>query len=155
MNLRELLRPELAKANETVKDWEEAIRSAGKLLVADGAVEPRFVDAMIRVAKEFGPYIVVAPGIALPHARPEDGVIRASMAVVQLATPVNFGNKDNDPVFLLVALAAIDNQHHIEGLAELAAVLGNPENVEALKRCKTEQQLLDVFYNAGKTNSHE
>ncbi|NMC79112.1 MAG: PTS sugar transporter subunit IIA [Chloroflexi bacterium] len=155
MNLRELLRPELAKANETVKDWEEAIRSAGKLLVADGAVEPRFVDAMIHVAKEFGPYIVVAPGIALPHARPEDGVIRASMAVVQLATPVNFGNKDNDPVFLLVALAAIDNQQHIEGLAELAAVLGNPENVEALKRCKTEHQLLDVFYNAGKTNSNE
>lgn len=155
MNLRELLRPELVKVNESVQDWEGAIRAAGKLMVADGAVEPRFVDAMIRVAKEFGPYIVVAPGIALPHARPEDGVIRASIAVVQLATPINFGNKDNDPVFLVIALAAVDNQQHIQGLAELASVLGNSENVQALKNCKTEKELLDVFYNSGETNISE
>lgn len=155
MNLRELLRPELVKVNESVQDWEGAIRAAGKLMVADGAVEPRFVDAMIRVAKEFGPYIVVAPGIALPHARPEDGVIRASIAVVQLAAPINFGNKDNDPVFLVVALAAVDNQQHIQGLAELAGVLGNSENVQALKNCTTEKELLDVFYNSGETNISE
>lgn len=155
MNLRELLRPELVKVNESVQDWEEAIRAAGKLMVADGAVEPRFVDAMIRVAKEFGPYIVVAPGIALPHARPEDGVIRASIAVVQLAAPINFGNKDNDPVFLVIALAAVDNQQHIQGLAELAGVLGNSENVQALKNCKAEEELLDVFYNSGETNINE
>ena len=87
-------------------------------------MKPRFMDAMIRVATEFGPYIVIAPGIALPHARPEDGVIDSTVAVVRLATPVNFGNEDNDPVWLVVALAAKDKEGHIQGLSDLATVLG-------------------------------
>jgi mannitol/fructose-specific phosphotransferase system IIA component (Ntr-type) len=148
MNLKEMLRPTLVAVNVEVKDWQEAIKACGSLFIGDGATEERFSDAMIRVAKEFGPYIVVAPGIALPHARPEDGVIKASMAVVKLSTPVNFGNKDNDPVWLLVALAAIDHKQHIQGLAELANVLGNSENVDKLKKCNTPEELLDVFYSA-------
>jgi mannitol/fructose-specific phosphotransferase system IIA component (Ntr-type) len=148
MNLREMLRPSLVAVDVEVKDWQEAIKVCGGLFFADGATEERFSEAMIRVAKEFGPYIVVAPGIALPHARPEDGVIKASMAVVKLKTPVNFGNKDNDPVWLLVALAAENHTSHIEGLKGLAGVLGENENVEKLKLCTTPEELLDVFYSA-------
>jgi mannitol operon transcriptional antiterminator len=148
MNLKEMLRPSLAEVDVEVKDWQEAIKACGALLFANGAIEERFTDAMIRVAKEFGPYIVVAPGIALPHARPEDGVIKASMAVVKLKTPVDFGNKDNDPVWLLVALAAENHHSHIEGLKGLAGVLGESENVEKLRLCTTAEELLDVFYSA-------
>jgi mannitol/fructose-specific phosphotransferase system IIA component (Ntr-type) len=147
MNLRDLLRPGLAAVDVQAKDWQEAIRAVGQLMVNDNAVEPRFLDGMIRVAKEFGPYIVVAPGIALPHARPEDGVIKASIAVARLSTPVEFGNKENDPVDLLVALAAIDNKGHIEGLSDLAAVLGDAENVKQIRSCKTADELLNIFWS--------
>jgi len=147
MNLRDLVRPNLVAVDVEVKDWQEAIRAAGKLMFADGAVEERFADAMIRVAKEFGPYIVVAPGIALPHARPEDGVIKASIAVLRLKTSVNFGNVDNDPVYLVVALAAIDHKQHIQGLSELAAVLGDEENIKKIKECRTKEDLLKVFWS--------
>lgn len=148
MNLKELIRPSLVAVDVQAKDWQEAIRSCGDLLCKDGATEESFTEAMIRVAKEFGPYIVVAPGIALPHARPEDGVKRASMAVVKLREAVNFGNKDNDPVWLLVALAAVDHQQHIQGLAELASVLGNSENVKKIQTSRTARELLKVFYSA-------
>ena len=146
MNLRDLLRPGLAAVDEQVEDWQAAIRAAGKLMVAEGGVEPRFVDAMIRVATEFGPYIVIAPGIALPHARPEDGVINSTVAVVRLSTPVNFGNEDNDPVWLVVALAAKDKEGHIQGLSDLATVLGENENVEKIKQVRTVQEMLDIFW---------
>lgn len=145
MDLKQLIRPDLVAVNVEVKDWQGAIRAAGSLLIDAGAVEERFSDAMIRVANEFGPYIVVAPGIALPHARPEDGVIKASIAVLRLETPVNFGNKDNDPVYLVVALAAIDNKQHINGLSELANVLGDKEKIKNIKEAKTKEELLDVF----------
>ena len=145
MNLKQLIRPNLVEIDVEVKDWQDAIRAAARLLINDGAVEERFSDAMIRVAKEFGPYIVVAPGIALPHARPEDGVIEASIAVLRLKTPVDFGNKDNDPVYLVVALAAIDNQQHIKGLSELAEVLGDEENIKDIKQAQTKEKLLEIF----------
>jgi len=145
MNLKDLIRPELVAVDVEAANWEEAILAVGKLMVDSGAVEERFPHAMIRVAKEFGPYIVVAPGIALPHARPEDGVIKASIAVARLKNTVEFGNKDNDPVYLLVALAAVDHEQHIKGLSELAGVLGDEENIKKIKACTTKEELLDVF----------
>lgn len=148
IDVKKLIRKNLVDVDVTVEDWQGAIRAAGKLMVEDGAVEERFVDAMIRVAKEFGPYIVVAPGIALPHARPEDGVIQASIAIVRLSTPVEFGNEDNDPVYLVVALAAVDHEQHIDGLRQLALVLGDDEKIEAIKKATTREELLDIFWNA-------
>jgi len=58
---------------------------------------------------------------------------------------VEFGNKDNDPVYLLVALAAVDHEQHIKGLSELAGVLGDEENIKKIKACTTKEELLDVF----------
>ncbi len=148
MNLAELLRPSLVAVDVVAKDWQEAIIACGQLLLADNAIEERFTNAMIRVTREFGPYIVVAPGIALPHAYPEDGVIKPSMALVKLKAPVNFGNKDNDPVWLLVALAAVDTQQHLGGLADLANVLRDETNINELKKCTSCDELLEVFYSA-------
>jgi PTS system ascorbate-specific IIA component len=148
IDVKKLIRKNLVDVDVAVEDWQGAIRAAGKLMVEDGAVEARFVDAMIRVAKEFGPYIVVAPGIALPHARPEDGVIEASIAIVRLSTPVDFGNEDNDPVYLVVALAAVDHEQHIDGLRQLALVLGDDDKIVAIKEATTRDELLDIFWNA-------
>lgn len=147
IDVKELIRENLIEVDVSVDDWQGAIRAAGKLMVEDKAVEERFVDAMIRVAKEFGPYIVVAPGIALPHARPEDGVIKASIAIVRLKTPVEFGNEDNDPVYLVVALAAVDHDQHIDGLRQLALVLGDDDKIEAIKVATTKEELRDIFWS--------
>jgi mannitol/fructose-specific phosphotransferase system IIA component (Ntr-type) len=145
VNLRELLRPQLTDVNLKVNDWQDAIRAAGRLLVEDQAAEPRFIEAMIQVAKDLGPYIVVAPGIALPHARPEDGVLKASMAMITLEPPIDFGNERNDPVYIVVALAAKDNEQHVEGLAEMAKVLGQPNLVEDLKHAQSRDELLSIM----------
>ncbi len=145
MNLRDLLRPSLVDVAVEVEDWETAIRYAGKLLVEDDAIEPRFIEAMIKVAKDLGPYIVIAPGIALPHARPEDGVIKASIGMVTLDPPIPFGNERNDPVFLVVTLAATDNEQHVQGLSELAAVLGKEELIERLRTTRDKKELLEIM----------
>ena len=79
--------------------------------------------------------------------------MKASIAVVRLDTPVNFGNKDNDPVYLLVALAAIDHNQHIDGLRELAGVLGDEENIKLIKAAKTKEELLKVFWSKSSASS--
>ena len=147
MNLKELLTEDLVELNVAVDDWQEAIRAVGKLMVEDDAVEPRFVDAMIRVAKEFGPYIVLAPGFAMPHARPEDGCIRSSMALITLKEPVEFGNPQNDPVKVVVALAAVDKEGHIEGLSELAEVMGEEGIIEKIAETQTIDEVLSIMYS--------
>ncbi len=144
MLLTDLLRPNLIAVNVHVSDWQEAVREAGRLLVEDGAVEPRFVDAMIEVVKEFGPYIVLAPGFAMPHAKAEAGCIKSSLSLITLAEPVEFGNPENDPVYVVAALAAVDHGSHIEALSQLADVLANDSVVDEWAKAKDADEILKI-----------
>ena len=64
-------------------DWREAVHYAGALLTSSGTTGESYTDAMIRVVEEHGPYIVITPGFALAHARPDDSVARTGMSFVR------------------------------------------------------------------------
>ena len=51
-------------------DREEAIQKAATPLVDAGMIEKRYIEAIIRSMKDNGPYFVLLPHVALPHARP-------------------------------------------------------------------------------------
>ncbi|HEY59474.1 MAG TPA: PTS sugar transporter subunit IIA [Anaerolineae bacterium] len=68
LSFRDLLPCERIKLDVQVHSWREAIREAGKLLLLSEAITPDYIDAMIRTAEDLGPYIVIAKGIAMPHA---------------------------------------------------------------------------------------
>ncbi|MBY5163457.1 PTS sugar transporter subunit IIA [Salsipaludibacter albus] len=114
-------------------DWEDAVRRAGTLLVEVGAAEERYVQAIVDGIHEHGPYVVLAPGIAIPHARPESGGLDVGISVVTLAHPVEFGAKDNDPVDLVFGLVTNDSEAHLQALGALAEHISEPENVQALR----------------------
>jgi PTS system ascorbate-specific IIA component len=101
-------------------DWRAAVRAASELLVEAGAAEPRYVDRCIATVEELGPYMVVAPGVALAHARPEDGALRLGLAVATLRDPVEFGHAENDPVDVVFAFGSPDRDQHVGLLGALA-----------------------------------
>ena len=141
MQLNELLIREAIQAKLDLHTRDEVIRKSGELLVCAGAVEPRYAVAMKQVMDELGPYCVIAPGIALLHARPENGVIKSCLSLITLKTPVIFGHSSNDPVDLAFALGALDKKSHINALAELAGYLSNQEFLRILRDC-TETDIL-------------
>jgi PTS system ascorbate-specific IIA component len=108
-----------------VDDWRAAVRVAGAALAAAGFAEPAYAAEMIRMIEEHGPYIVIAPGLALAHARPGPAVLADGIAVVTLATPVDFGHPYNDPVSVVVALAVASSEAQIALVAELANVFND------------------------------
>ena len=61
----------LKKEAET---WEEAIKVCMQPLLDKGTIEQEYVDAIIERTKELGPFYILAPGLAMPHERPEKGV---------------------------------------------------------------------------------
>ena len=88
-------------------DWRGAVRAAGALLVDAGVTAPEYTDAMIATVETHGPYIVLTPGFALPHARPDDSVHRTGLSFARLAAPVEFGAGDNDPVTIEIGRAHV------------------------------------------------
>ncbi|OEV28294.1 PTS sugar transporter, partial [Streptomyces nanshensis] len=97
-SLSELLPCAAIRLDIAVADWRSAVRAAGGLLVTQGVSTDAYTDEMIGNIEENGPYVVVAPGLALVHARPSPAVHRTGLAWVRPAEPVEFGHAANDPV---------------------------------------------------------
>ena len=146
MNLKELLPKERIAVSVAADDWESAVRASGRLLVDTGVAEERYIDAMVNTTKELGPYIVIAPGVAIPHSRPEEGVISTCLAFVKLDPPVNFGNEANDPVRILFALGAADHSEHVEALKEIAEILTDQDRFKKLLAAETVDDVTEILY---------
>ena len=143
--IQDVLTLDTVRARVDAKDWEEAVRTAGDLLYRKGVVEERYIDHMVQIVKEIGPYIVLIKGVALAHARPEDGAKAIGLSLVTLKKPVCFGTKENDPVNLVFALSAVDNSSHLDLIREMALVFENEQELEQLANCETEEEMLTII----------
>jgi mannitol/fructose-specific phosphotransferase system IIA component (Ntr-type) len=143
--MMDLLSVDNIKMNVEVPDWKAAVRAVGRILVENGAAEDRYVEAMVNLAAELGPYIVMTPGIAIPHARPEEGARKVGFAAVKLATPINFGNEDNDPVYLVLGFCTPDANAHIDLLTKIASVLEKGDILDSIKIAKTPEDIASLF----------
>ena len=94
---------------------------------------------------EHGPYVVIAPGLALAHARPGPEVLRDGLAVVTLSTPVDFGHPHNDPVQVVLGLAVHSPEHHLPMVAELANLFNDSDAVERLAEAATADQVRAIL----------
>ncbi len=121
--------------------WQDAVKTGTDLLVTGGFVEARYYQAILDVVAEHGPYFVIAPGIAMPHARPEAGVIQTSFSLVTLREPVKFGH-DFDPVDLVITVAAKSKEDLNQGaLVDVMELMDDEERVAQLKAAKTKADL--------------
>lgn len=145
--LEEVLKPELIELNVKVDKWETAVQKGGELLVRSGDVEPRYVDAMVEMVKEHGPYVVLDKGVAMPHARPNQGVNHLCLSLLQLEDPIEFGHETNDPVHLIICLGSIDSETHLNALRQLIMLLNNKESKDILIR-GDKQSIIDVIRKA-------
>ena len=127
------------------EDWETAVRLAGSGLVASGRTTESYTDAMVATIRELGPYVVISPGLAMPHARPSESVLETGMSLVVLAEPVAFGHAKNDPVRVVFGLAALDHDRHLELLSEFAGKFSTEGFVNSLLSCSTEGQIRALF----------
>ena len=129
--------------------WQEAVKIGVDLLVAAEVVEPRYYQAILDGVERFGPYFVIAPGLAMPHGRPEEGVKRNGFALVTLKQPLVFNHEDNDPVDILITLAAVDARtHQEEGIMQIVNLFEDEANFDRLRACRSEQDVLDLIDSA-------
>ncbi|QQC58553.1 PTS sugar transporter subunit IIA [Rothia kristinae] len=123
VRLSDLISVPAIRLEVDAEDWRSAIQHTGALLADVGVAGPSYTQAMVDVVEEHGPYIVITPGFALAHARPDASVTATGLSFVRLAAPVRFGHASNDPVTIVMALTAQDPGAHQQALASLAQVL--------------------------------
>jgi PTS system ascorbate-specific IIA component len=127
-------------------DWKQAVRIGTDLLRNAGAVDERYYEGILANVEKNGPYFVIIPSVAMPHARPEDGVLETGFSLVTLKRPVSFGHADHDPVDILLVIAAADKKALNESvIVEVMTLLDYEETVERLREATTADDVRALF----------
>lgn len=132
-------------------NWEDALRVTAQPLVEEQKITDDYVQAMIDSVHNLGPYIVIAPGLALGHARPSKAVKQSCMSIASLANPVKFGNKDNDPVDLVIVIASINDTDHLGLMKKIVTFLNEADNLKWLRSASQDEStaIADAINNEG------
>jgi ascorbate PTS system EIIA or EIIAB component len=126
-------------------DWRAAVTLAGDALAASGAAKPEYSREMIRMIEEHGPYVVIAPGLALAHARPGPEVLADGLSVVTLAEPVSFGHPYNDPVSVILGLAILTADRHLAVVAAVANIFNDSTAIADLATAVTASDVQQIM----------
>ncbi len=124
---KELIAKQRIVFAESFDRWEDAIRAAAQPLLRDGAIEESYIDDMIASVNKFGPYIVIAPDVAMPHAQGGTGVKETSISFMKVNSPVSFGTTSEHDARLIFVLASIDNTSHLDMLQALVGAISDDD----------------------------
>ena len=129
---------------ERCSGWEDAVDRGAQPLLKRGVIEPAYVEA-IKANHRSMPYMVIAPGIMLAHARPECGAKGMGLTLMTLSSPVKFGSALNDPVQFVITLATPDETKHLKMLEALTEFLMEQDCLEKFLTAQTVTEAMGIL----------
>ena len=130
---------------DSVSDWKQAIRLSAQPLLAKETITEEYIEAIFNSHQELGPYYVLAPGLAMPHARPEQGAIKNGLSLLHIKQGVSFNADENDPIYVVIMLCALSGDEHINMITALAEIFSNDERLSALLKASTLETIQTVI----------
>ncbi len=146
MELRDyILNKNAFRLNADIKNWKEALKTCTDLLhTANSTEELPCYKTLLQRTEEYGPYYVIAPGIAMPHGCSSVKTTRCSL--VTLANPVPFGHQENDPVSIILCICA-KSVHDLNEkiIPQAMALFDNKTLLKKLRTINTKAELSAIF----------
>jgi PTS system mannitol-specific IIC component len=123
------------------RTMDEAITEAGELLVAAGAVEASYVDAMHERERSVSTHM--GQGLAIPHGTNEakSAIRRSGISFVRYASPIDWNGK---PAEFVVGVAGAGKEH-LAVLNRIAQVFVDSDQVARLRAAVTPQEVVEVL----------
>lgn len=128
------------------KNWQEALYEAAEKLIENNFIKKEYVDEIIKNVNINGPYIVIIPGVAMPHAMAEsENVLGTAIGFTKFNKPVVFDEKDqNMKAQLFFTLAAKNYDAHLKNISELSEILSKDELVDELLKIKNIKDFKEI-----------
>ena len=130
MDLNILLDKNLIFLNEEPKDDIEAIKILGNKFIEEKYITSEYTKTVIEREKNFPTGIVLESlGVAIPHASPENNVLKDGIAVLRIKEPIVFHTMEDADnkvaVSMIFMLALKDNNEHLTMLQKLFKIFQN------------------------------
>ena len=143
--MSEIIKKEAILLDYETESWEEAVLQAGTLLNKSGLAEMRYAEQMVKTVKEYGAYMIVAPGFAIPHANAEFGAKGTGISFLRLKDSVVFPNKEDNPVKVLIAVVADDKELHLQTFGKIAEKILDANSREKLITSENIDEIYDFL----------
>lgn len=132
----------IVKVLDNVNDYKEAIKITCDTLQKRDSINDSYYEAILNKIEEFGSYFCIAPKIAMPHARPEDGALKTDLCLLKLNKPVDFLGKE---VSLFFTLSAVDSSSHLEIMQKVAKVCMDQNKLNTILNLNNEKEIMEVM----------
>jgi PTS system ascorbate-specific IIA component len=129
---------------DSVSDWRAAVHAALSPLIEQGYCTDEYEKAVYDATEKLGPYYVLSDTMALIHATSKAGVRETQMAVTVLRKPVRF-SEEEDQVRILIALAAVDPNSHLDGMAAIMNIFGDDDSSDELLHARSGSEIYKIF----------
>ena len=139
-----LLLEENVQILDGAADWKDAIRKSTEPLERGNFVTADYKEGIIQNVENLGPYICIAPHVAMPHARPEQGALKTQIAVTLFRNEVTFTRADAK-ANLFITLSAADSDSHLQVLVKISELLQDSAKAEKIFAAKTASELYGYF----------
>lgn len=120
VGLLDVINSDMLQLNVNANLPKEVIEIASRPLIDKNIITKSYVQKVLD--RDYNDFII-APGIALPHSAPLDGVKNIGMSITCLKYPCEFGDKFDGKVKYIFMLATIDNSTHLGILEDLMQII--------------------------------
>ena len=130
----------------------DTIKALGKVLEENAYIDKSYIDSVVEREENFPTGLVLAnAGIAIPHASPNNNVLKNGIAAARLKYPVEFACME-DPdkkvaVNMVFMLALARSTEHLEILKKLFIAFQNEDLVNNLLNSKNKIEFLTLLVN--------
>ena len=145
MSILKLTGDNIVISTEQNLSVDAALEITCSKLIENGKVEKSYLEAIQQKHKDIGAYYVLAPKIAMPHARPEDGVNEACLQVTVFKNGVDLESEDNGEVYFSITLAAMDSDSHIQTIMALSELFQNDDDIDAIIAANTNKEIAEIL----------
>lgn len=124
------------------KNWQDAVGISGNLMKEENMVTDEYIEAMIQIIEKDS-YVVIHPGLAIPHAEKEKGAMKTGASLVRLKHPIPFNHDLNDPVRYVLSFSITDGKAIAKSLYNLTEMLGTGEFIKVMDEACNPKEMLE------------
>ncbi|MCT4594757.1 MAG: BglG family transcription antiterminator [Anaeromicrobium sp.] len=130
---------------DSINTWENSIDLASSPLLADGIITENYINVMKNNINRLRAYVVIKKGVAIPHAKPNDGALKLGFSLLLIKKGVNFNHKKNDPVNVVLVTSSLDRISHLKALNEFLDIVKKDTNMKKLMKVNNYSEFKELI----------
>jgi len=142
----DFLKPENIRCRLEVKTWQEAVHELADLLHRNEDCFDKDAVVAACIEREEATSTVIAPHLALPHARVED-LDQLLVAIGTSGRGIAFASEERGLVHVVILILTPKSQPglYLQALAALSRELGALDAVDRVAACRSAEEVYDFF----------